>query len=57
VKIGNAIDQLRYSGGFWKEQRRRYLEKLLRRSSNLKKEWEQMEEFDIEEIEGPKEHC
>jgi hypothetical protein len=57
VKIGNAIDQLRYSGGFWKEQRHRYLEKLLRCSSTIKKEWEKLEEFDIEEIEEPKEHC
>ena len=35
------IDNLQVSGGYWKEQRRRHLECLIRHSSKIKKELEE----------------
>ena len=43
VRIGNLIDQLKISGGYWKEQRRRRIECFLRHSAKQKKELDQME--------------
>ena len=38
------IDELRYTGGFWKEQRRRHLENSLRHSWIIKKELDELNE-------------
>ena len=43
VRIGNLIDHLQVTGGFWKEQRRRRLECFVRHSEKIKKELKQME--------------
>jgi hypothetical protein len=51
VKIGNLIDHLQVTGGFWKEQRRRRLECFVRHSEKLKKELEQMELEDTDQSE------
>ena len=50
VKSGNAIDQLRQSGGYWKEQRRRRLEWLLRHSVKIKDELEEIEQSKSEKL-------
>ena len=50
VTSGNAIDQLRQSGGYWKEQRRRRLEGFLRHSVKIKDELKQMEQIEIEKL-------
>ena len=50
VKKGNLIDQLRTTGGFWKEQRRRHLERSLRHSRILKQELEKMNETESVEF-------
>ena len=48
VRIGNLIDHLKISGGYWKEQRRRRLESLVRHSEKIKKELENMEAEDTD---------
>ena len=50
MKKGNLIDQLRSTGGFWKEQRRRHLEVTLRHSWILKKELEEMNETESDKF-------
>ena len=47
VQIGNMVDQLRISGGFCKEQRRRHIECLLRHSAKLKRELDEMKKPDM----------
>ena len=49
MRIGNLIDHLRITGGFWKEQRRRRLECFVRHSEKIKKELEQMELADTDQ--------
>ena len=49
VKIGNIVDQLRITGGFWKEQRRRHLHCVLLHSTKLKQEIEHMGNTTLEE--------
>ena len=51
MKKGNLIDQLRSTGGFWKEQRRRHIELTLRHSSILKQELEKMDETESDNLE------
>jgi hypothetical protein len=51
VRIGNLIDNLKITGGFWKEQRRRRLECLIRHSVKVKKKLEQMEAEDTDRSE------
>ena len=41
------IDQLRISGGFWKEQRRRRLKLLIRYSTKIKKELDEFKKSDM----------
>ena len=48
---GNLIDQLRVSGGYWKEQRRRYLKQIFRHSIRTKKELEDMEKIEPKKYE------
>ena len=48
MRIGNLIDHLKISGGYWKEQRRRRLESFVRHSEKIKKELEQMEAEDTD---------
>lgn len=50
MKCGNAIDQLRQSGGFWKEQLRRRLEGLVRHSKKIKHELKEMEQSELGEF-------
>ena len=38
VKIGNMVDELRITGGYWIEQRRRHLQRILRHSIKPQKE-------------------
>ena len=42
------VDQLRISGGFWNEQRRRRLKLLLCHFTKIKKELDEMEKSDME---------
>ena len=53
VKSGNLIDQLRISGGYWKEQRRRSLESFVRQHERIKQELEEMEQAELEENAQP----
>ena len=46
VRIGNLIDNLQITGGYWKEQRRRRLECFARHYVKVKKELEQQEAED-----------
>ena len=48
VKIGNMVDQLRITGRYWKEQRRRHLQCVVRHSAKLKKELDDMEKTEQE---------
>jgi bifunctional DNA-binding transcriptional regulator/antitoxin component of YhaV-PrlF toxin-antitoxin module len=48
---GNLIDKLRVSGGYWKEQRRRYLKQIFLHSLRTKKELEEMEKIETEKFE------
>ena len=48
MRIWNLIDQLIIIGGFWKEQRQRRLECLIRHSVKVKTELEQMEQDDTD---------
>ena len=50
-KLGNNFNQLRITGGFWKEQRRRSLQSALRQSIKIKKELEEMEKNVLEKNE------
>jgi hypothetical protein len=43
VRIGNLIDNLQITGGYWKEQRHRRLESFARHYVKVKKELEQQE--------------
>jgi hypothetical protein len=56
VRIGNLIDQLQVTGGFWKEQRRRRLDCFVRHSEKLKKELEQMDLEDTDQSKKADEH-
>ena len=49
VKPGNLVDQLRISGGYWKELRRRCLEHFVRQHDRMKKDLEEMEQAELEE--------
>ena len=49
VKTGNLVGQLRISGGYWKEQRRRRLESFIRQHDRIKQELDEMEKADLEE--------
>ena len=51
VRIGNLIDHLQISGGYWTEQRHRRLEGFVRHSDKVKKELEQMETEDTDHSE------
>ena len=50
IKSGNAIDQLKESGGFSKQQKRRRLESLLRRVNKVKQELTEIEDSEMEEL-------
>jgi hypothetical protein len=50
VSEGNLIDQLRSSGGFWKEQRRRHLELSMRHSKIIKLELDKMNETEADKF-------
>ena len=51
MRIGNLVDNLQITGGYWKEQRRRRLECFVRHSVKLQKELDLMEAEEMDQSE------
>lgn len=51
VNKENLIDQLRWTGGFWKEQRRRHLERSMRHAAIIKAELDKLNETELDKLE------